>query len=291
MTPMAFGERIRLGKGPLQAVVQRLPLLCLLALVCLLCACSKTVDLQTGLNNSDANEIVTVLNRSGIEAQKRIAKDGVTLSVPETDISRATEAMQAAGLPRRSLSNLGQMFKKEGMISTPLEERVRYIYGLSSELEYTLEQFDHVVGARVHVVLPERIAPGEPIQPSSAAVFIKYRGNIDEDVMIPRVRSLVAGSIPGLSGEDARSKISVVLVAAEATVAPVEWTTIGPFRVQRDSASTLTACLVSLLILGPLALLLLPLVLKKYFPAIVATLKNRADSKNKAKSAAGKPAA
>jgi type III secretion protein J len=286
------GMRIRLGNRLLKVAAERLSLVFLLLLVCLLCACSKSVDLQTGLNNSDANEIVTVLNRNGIEAQKHLAKDGVTLSVQEADISRATEAMQAAGLPRRSLSNLGQMFKREGMISTPLEERVRYIYGLSSELEFTLQQFDHVVGARVHVVLPERIAPGEPIQPSSAAVFIKYRGTIDEDVMIPRVRNLVAGSIPGLSGEDARSKISVVLVAAEASVTPVEWTTVGPFRVQRDSAGTLTACLISLLILGPLALLLLPLVLKKYIPQVSALLKNRLGTAKKAKPApAGKPAA
>jgi type III secretion protein J len=244
-------------------------------MACLLSACSKTVDLQTGLTNSDANEIVSLLNRNGIEAQKRIGKDGVALVVPEADISRATEAMQAAGLPRRNLSNLGQMFKKDGMISTPLEERVRYIYGLSSELEFTLQQFDHVVGARVHVVLPERIAPGEPIQPSSAAVFIKYRGQVDEDIMIPRIRNLVAGSIPGLVGEDGKSKISVVLVGAEAVAPTVEWTTVGPFRVQRDSAGTLSACLIGLAIFGPLSLLLGALFLARRFSGVATALKNR----------------
>lgn len=245
------------------------------AAACILCACSRTADLQTGLSNGDANEIISLLNRSGIDAQKRMAKDGVTLSVPEADISRATEAMQAAGLPHRSLTNLGQMFKKEGMISTPLEERVRYIYGLSSELEFTLAQFDHIVSARVHVVLPERIAPGEPIEPSSAAVFIKYRGQVDEDVMIPRIRSLVAGSIPGLSSDEGRSKISVVMVAAEANVAPVEWVSIGPFHVQRDSANTLMACLIALVILGPLGLLLAPYVAMKHFPQFAASIRSR----------------
>jgi type III secretion protein J len=223
--------------------------LCAILLLGLLCACSKVVDLQSGLNDADANEIVTVLNRHGIQAEKRQTKEGVALSVKDSDLSRATDAMRAAGLPRRSLASLGQVFKKEGMISTPLEERVRYIHGLSAELEFTLQQFDRVVAARVHVVLPERVAPGEPIQPSSAAVFIKYVPPLDEDTVIPRIRNLVASSIPGLAGDDGKNKVSVVLTASEQTAPAVEWTTVGPFRVMADSAGALTTTLTLLTLL------------------------------------------
>lgn len=222
--------------------------ICMLFLLTVLCACSEKVNLQSGLNDADANEIVSVLKRHGIEVQKRTAKDGVTLVVDEVDISRAQQTMHASGLPRRNLSNLGKVFKKEGMISTPLEERVRYIHGLSEELEYTLQQFDNVISARVHVVLPERIAPGEPVQPSSAAVFLKYRPPLDEDMVVPRVRSLVAASIPGLSGEDVRAKVSVVLTPSELTAPGIEWTNVGPFSVLASSAGTLTATLVGLVI-------------------------------------------
>jgi len=202
----------------------------------LLAACSEKTPLQASLNDADANEIVSVLNRHGIKAQKHITKTGVTLIVNADDLSRATDAMHAAGLPRRARDSLGQVFKKEGMISTPLEERIRYIHGLSQELEYTLQQFDNVISARVHVVLPERVAPGEPIQPSSAAVFIKYKPPLDEDVAVPRVRNLVASSIPGLSGADGHGKVSVVLVPSE-TVAPVmEWSEVGPFIVHAKNA-------------------------------------------------------
>ena len=224
--------------------------LCALFLFCAICACSDTTNLQAGLNDADANEIILVLNRHGIAAQKRVTKEGVTLTVSVADISRATEAMHAAGLPRRNRSNLGQVFKKEGMISTPLEERVRYIHGLSEELEYTLQQFDNVVAARVHVVLPERIAPGEPIQPSSAAVFVKYRPPLDEDTAIPRIRNLVASSIPGLSGDSGREKVSVVLAASETSAPAMEWTRIGPFVVHAGSA---TALIATLCVLGLLA--------------------------------------
>lgn len=226
-----------------QRVQTMLLRLCVFCLFLLLCGCSETTNLQAGLNDADANEIVSVLNRHGITAQKRTTKEGVTLTVKMSDISRATEVMHAAGLPRRTRTNLGQVFKKEGMISTPLEERVRYIHGLSEELEFTLQQFDNVVSARVHVVLPERIAPGEPIQPSSAAVFVKYRPPFDEDTAIPRIRNLVASSIPGLSGESGHDKVSVVLASSEATAPAVEWTRVGPFIVQAGSAGTLIATL------------------------------------------------
>jgi type III secretion protein J len=220
-----------------------------------LAACSERADLQSGLKDTEANEIVNVLNRQGIEASKRPTKEGVAIVVERADISRATDALQAAGLPRRNLSNLGQVFKKEGMISTPLEERVRYIYGLSEELQYTLQQFDNVISARVHVVLPERIAPGEPIQPSSAAVFIKYHPPFDEDTAMPRIRHLVASSIPGLSGEEGLAKVSVVLVPSEITAAPVEWKNIGPFSVQKQSANLLMAVLLGMALLTILSLI------------------------------------
>lgn len=212
-----------------------------------LAACAREENLQTGLHDMDANEIVALLNRYGIEVKKQPAKDGVTLSVKDSEIARATELMQAAGLPKRHRANLGDVFKKEGMISTPLEERVRYIHGLSQELEDTLQKFDNVVSARVHVVLPERVAPGEPIQPSSAAVFIKYREPFDADSNTLRIRSLVAGSIPGLSNIEDRSKVSVVFVPAASAPQPISWEMVGPFRVESQSAPLLRRTLAALL--------------------------------------------
>jgi type III secretion protein J len=127
---------------------------------------------------------------------------------------------------------------------------VRYIHGLSQELEFTLQQFDNVISARVHVVLPERFSPGDPIQPSSAAVFIKHRLPFDEDSVIPRVRSLVASSIPGLSGEGGLNKVSVTLVPSN-NVLPdaVEWKSVGPFTVQAGSAGWLYGLFIAVAIL------------------------------------------
>jgi type III secretion protein J len=122
------------------------------------------------------------------------------------------------------------------VISTPLEERARYIYALSQELEATLSQIDGVIVARVHVVLPERIAPGEPVQPASAAVFIKHTSALDPDSVRGRIQQMVASSIPGMSGEPLDSKkFAIVFVPAAEFQDTERLVSFGPFLV--DSAN------------------------------------------------------
>jgi len=214
------------------------------ALLCLT-ACSRTIEIQTNVAENDANEMVGVLLKQGVFAEKKTTKEGATVLVPEADIGQAMDILSAHGLPRKQITGLGEIFKKEGMISTPLEERARYIFGLSQELEKTLSQMDDVVSARVHVVLPERIAPGEPIMPSSASIFIKHKKGFNTDLLTPRIRSMVSTSIPGLS-DLPKEKISIVFAETQDIKIGLEWTMVGPVRVDASSATTLQMILVSL---------------------------------------------
>ncbi|WP_249584550.1 type III secretion system inner membrane ring lipoprotein SctJ [Pseudomonas viridiflava] len=209
----------------------RLVVVVLLAL--LMAGCGDRMELHRDLTEQDANEILAELAGKNIDAQKRLDKGGVAVLVSTKDISKAVRVLEAVGLPRRSRSTLGQVFRKEGVISSPLEERARYIYALSQELEQTLSQIDGVVVARVHVVLPERIAPGEPVQPASAAVFIKHRADLEPDSVLPRIRRMVASSIPGMANADER-KLAVVFVPAQGYQESVERVSIGPFNVTRE---------------------------------------------------------
>ena len=198
-------------------------------LVLLLAGCDSQVILNTGLSENDANDIISELSKYKIEADKQIDKAGVTVLVAQDNIERSVRILNANGLPRKARTNLGEGFQKNGIISSPLEERARYIYALSQELESTLSQIDGVVVARVNVVLPERVAPGEPVQPASASVFIKYHENLDPDSIEPRIRRLVATSIPGLGGRDDRD-LAIVFVPAKAWQDRVEMVQLGPFQ-------------------------------------------------------------
>lgn len=223
-----------------------------------LSACSEKIILYKEMTEADANEIVGVLLSSDVYAEKKLEKEGVSVFIEREDMADAVSILKSAGLPNKAQQTLGEVFKKEGVISTPLEERARYIYALSQELEFTLSQIDNVMTARVHVVLPERVAPGQPIQPSSAAVFIKHHADLDPDVIRSRVHSLVSSSIPGLStvSED---KISVTFIESSYKPQVSRWEKVGPFMVQKNSAGSLVNLffVIGLIFLGLIAALVL----------------------------------
>ncbi|GAA4348458.1 SctJ family type III secretion inner membrane ring lipoprotein Bsc [Variovorax defluvii] len=182
-------------------------LICALA-ACVLAGCEGSVQLFANLNERDANEVLASLKEAGIDARKLPGKEGINLEVSQPVAARAIEHLNAEGLPRERRSNMGDVFRKEGLISSPLEERARYLWALSQELSETISQIDGIVRARVHVVLPERSAGSDPAMPSSAAVFVKHRRSVHLEESIPQIRRLVASSIPGLQIE----KVTVVLV-------------------------------------------------------------------------------
>ena len=181
-------------------------------LALLLAACTRQVEFMSSLPEAEANEVMAALQNAGIRADKVPGKEGmVGMSIDAAQVGRSVDLLRSKGLPRARYAGMGQVFKKEGLISSPLEERARYLYALSQELGSTLSQIDGVMVARVHVVLPERGAAGDPTMPSSAAVFIKYQEGYNLEVLQPQIRRLVNNSIPGLTPE----KISIVLFGSQ----------------------------------------------------------------------------
>jgi type III secretion protein J len=220
MRPLAIPARPIVG-GARHRVIR---LCCaLVTALLLLSACSARVELFSSSTESEANEVLAALLESGIRADKLTRKTGIAISVGESDVARALEALRRRGLPRERFEGMGQIFHKEGMISSPLEERARYLYALSQELENTLSKVDGVLVARVHVVLPEQDPAKASKTPASAAVFIKHQPDYNLDLLRPQIRTLVAHSIPDLS-ED---RVSVVLIAA--------------YRTSRSPSATATA--------------------------------------------------
>lgn len=252
----------------------------LLALTLLLSGCGERIDLYRQLSEQEANDVIAALADKQIRAQKSLEKDGVVVRVQSSDIARAVRTLEAVGLPKAARSTLGEIFRKEGVISTPLEERARYIYALSQELEATLSNIDGVVIARVHVVLPERIAPGEPVQPASASVFIKYDPRLEPDNISPRVRRLVAGSIPGMTDTvNNPQKLTVTFVPAAAYVERERLVYLGAFMVPESDLFfwqvTLAVMLISIALAGVAAMWWLqkarrPQVMPSDTPAMVA---------------------
>ncbi|MGJ8526455.1 hypothetical protein LMG33818_002206 [Halomonadaceae bacterium LMG 33818] len=178
-----------------------------------LSACSGRYPLYSHLDENNANDIVAALESHGINAEREQQGSSIAVTIPSGSVQQAVQILNAYGLPRKESVDLGSMFQQDGIMSTPFDEKARYIYALSQQLESTLDQIDGVVTARVQVVLPQQAAPGQPIEPASASVFIKYRSPLDPDVLRPQILQLVATSIPGIS--DGNRNLSVVFVKAD----------------------------------------------------------------------------
>ena len=222
--------------------------------------------LYSGLNETEANEIVAALSAGNIDARKE-RPDGTDwqVQVDEGSIGPALALLGAQGLPHERFASMGDMFQKQGLVSTPSEERMRYIYAVSQELSQTLRSIDGVVSARVHVVIPATDPMSDKIRPSSAAVFIKHRPDVDLRLLAPAVKDLVAHSIEGLTPDQVSlSLFEAPRVAAPAVTAAAVATDGAPDRLILGLLSArAVVVLMLLLMLAAVALMALPTLLAR----------------------------
>ena len=183
-----------------------------LALLAALLLSACDTELYNNLDQRQANEIVATLQQHGIPAQRVVVKGGqYTVVVDKARFADSIAILNEAGLPRQEFQTMGQVFKKDGLVSSPMQERAQMIFALSQELSRTVSEIDGVLSARVHLVLPENDPLRQQLVPSSASVFVRHRSNARVGNLVPQVKMLVANGVAGL----AYDKVSVILVPVD----------------------------------------------------------------------------
>ena len=164
--------------------------------------CEKETTLFSGLVETQANAVMATLLDNSIKCTKTPGDEGTwNVKIGEGDFAKAANLCERKGLPRRSFQGVGEVFKKTGMVSSPTEERIRFMDAVAQDLSRTISMIDGVVDARVHVVLPENDPFAKNTLPSSAAVAIRSRWDVDLTDAISQIKSLVKNSIEGLAFE------------------------------------------------------------------------------------------
>ena len=112
------------------------PILFLLPVLALLVGCTRQLD--TGLSQQEAQEMVVILRQNGISAYAEVesAAKGesptwqVRIPGNNDQLAAAWNVLHANGLPREKAPGLSQVFSNVGLIPTAGEEKARLLVGL-----------------------------------------------------------------------------------------------------------------------------------------------------------------
>ncbi|WP_163834297.1 type III secretion system inner membrane ring lipoprotein SctJ [Spartinivicinus ruber] len=171
-----------------------------LLLLFLLYGCDK--ELVTGLTEREANEVSVTLFKHNIKSEVVSTKKlGMKVLVEKDDFIKASMVLKRYGLPRKKYASIGDVFKKDGLISSQMEEKNRTVYALSEELSHTISMIDGVVEARVHIVINDKKKrySKEVKVPNTASVMIKALPNYNVNHYVPQIKQMVAKSITGVT--------------------------------------------------------------------------------------------
>lgn len=229
-------------------------------------------EILHGLSEQEANEIVTFLRNSNIEAVKE-PEGGTTtkeklwkIKVPRYEITRALTLLYEYNLPREKGDNFSTVFSGSSLVPTPTEEKALFIRALTGELSKTIENIDGVIYAKVHFTMPENEGfSKEETEPPKASVLIKYIGE-KPPYKVEDIQRLVAGAIPRLEPD----KVTVIGVKREISPQLLnsleQSVTIVGIKVSQSSKGTLQlilGLLIGLIIICTLIIIVLGLQLKK----------------------------
>jgi len=196
--------------------------LCSALLACVGC---NEVVLYADMPEKEANEMMALLLDAGVSAAKEKGTEGRwTVNVAQGEFAKAVGELRKHGYPRDRYEDIGNLFKKSGLVSSPTEERIRLMYGLSQELSDTISKIDGVITAKVHIALPTANPFGEVKQAASASVFIKHRPSANLTTLLPQITKLVAllpagdGPIPDEAMAIARRPVFLAVQALDFTV-------------------------------------------------------------------------
>jgi len=189
-----------------------------LAVLCLLLLGCARAELLQGLDERQANEVVAVLLRHNIGAEKRsTGKTGFSVEVGRNDLAEAIDLVQSQGLPSAPRTQIATQFPADAMVSTPLGERARLLSAIEQRLEESLATLDGVHTARVHVSYDAGPVEGSlqqrrPPAMHVAALLVHLPG-VDEQALLQTVKRFLRNAFVDVAYDN----VSVVLTPAPAT--------------------------------------------------------------------------
>lgn len=152
------------------------------------------VTVVSGMEPSQAPKVSEALSSAGI--QNEIIDGGTAIQVPDNqaDQARATAATTSGG----TSGTVGfELFDKNNLGATDLQQQVQYQRALEGEISRVIENVDGVASAQVQLVLPKEEMFNNDANPASASVLLQTDRPLDA-AQVAGIAKLVQGAVPSL---------------------------------------------------------------------------------------------
>ncbi|EJM75657.1 type III secretion apparatus lipoprotein, YscJ/HrcJ family [Pseudomonas sp. GM49] len=181
----------------------------LLILLCLALSGCRQPNLLEGLDQQQANEVLSVLQRNNIAAVKVDAgKTGYAVKIDQVDFSAAVDLLNLYSLPSRPRLQVAEMFPADSLVASPRAEKARLYSALEQRIEQSLGVLEGVVSARVHVSYDLEAGEGgrkmPPVHLSAVAI---HELDVDPQLLITDIKRFLKNSFAAVEYEN----VSVVL--------------------------------------------------------------------------------
>ena len=181
----------------------------LLVFICVALLGCRQPSLLEGLDQQQANEVLSVLQRNNIAAVKVDAgKTGYAVKIDQVDFSAAVDLLNLYSLPSRPRLQVAEMFPADSLVASPRAEKARLYSALEQRIEQSLGVLEGVVSARVHVSYDLDAGEGgrksPPIHLSAVAI---HERDVEPQLLITDIKRFLKNSFAAVEYEN----ISVVL--------------------------------------------------------------------------------
>lgn len=180
-----------------------------LALLCLMLVGCRQPSLLEGLDQLQANEVVSVLQRNNITANKVDAgKTGYSINVRQADFAAAVDLLNLYSLPSRPRMEVAQMFPADSLVASPRAEKARLYSALEQRLEQSLSALESIATARVHVSYDVDAGEGgRKASPVHLSALVVHEGDVDAQLLIGDIKRFLKNSFADVEYDN----VSVVL--------------------------------------------------------------------------------
>jgi len=214
-------------------------------LLCLVLAGCRQPNLLEGLDQQQANEVLSVLQRNNIAAVKvDVGKAGYAVKIDQLDFSAAVDLLSLYSLPSRPRLQVAEMFPSDSLVASPRAEKARLYSALEQRIEQSLAVLEGVVSARVHVSYDlDAGEGGRKSPPVHLSAVVLHERDVEAQLLITDIKRFLKNSFAAVEYEN----VSVVLSKRS----PIQH--VAPLRDATRGASSwpwLLAVVIGLLLAG-----------------------------------------